>query len=82
MELEKTSVNKPKAVELEKGKTYLWCTCDYSKNQPFCDKTHLQAEGNFKPKAFTAEKDGKVFLCRCKQTQNAPFCDGSHAKQK
>jgi CDGSH-type Zn-finger protein len=26
----------PYAVEVEKGKTYYWCRCGLSKNQPFC----------------------------------------------
>ena len=28
-------------------KTYLWCTCGMSKNQPFCDGSHAKTE--FKP---------------------------------
>jgi CDGSH-type Zn-finger protein len=32
--------NKPYAVKLEKGKTYAWCQCAGSKNQPFCDGSH------------------------------------------
>lgn len=66
----------PYAVELEEGKTYYWCQCGRSKNQPFCDGSH-QGTG-FEPVAFTAEKSGTVYLCGCKKTGNQPFCDGSH----
>ncbi|MDX8388031.1 MAG: glutamate synthase-related protein [Ghiorsea sp.] len=68
--------NKPKKVELEKGKEYYFCACGRSKNQPFCDGSHVGT--SFKPKAFTAETDGDAYLCACKQTGNAPFCDGTH----
>jgi len=70
------SDNKPKKVELEKGKEYHFCACGRSKNQPFCDGSHVST--SFKPKAFTADTDGEAYLCACKQTGNAPFCDGSH----
>lgn len=66
----------PYEVEVEEGKTYHFCTCGRSKNQPFCDGSHHGTE--FTPLAFTAEKTEKVHLCGCKHTKNAPFCDGSH----
>ncbi|MBU0528211.1 CDGSH iron-sulfur domain-containing protein [bacterium] len=66
---------KPKITELEKGKTYAWCACGDSKDQPFCDGSHQKTE--FKPVVFKAE-GGKVALCMCKKTKGAPFCDGSH----
>ena len=66
----------PYAVEVEEGKTYYWCSCGRSKNQPYCDGSH---EGtDFQPVAFTAEKSEKAYLCGCKKTANPPFCDGSH----
>jgi CDGSH-type Zn-finger protein len=68
----------PIAVELQSGKTYYWCTCGRSVNQPFCDGSH--AGSDFQPLAFTAEKDGKSYLCQCKQSANPPFCDGAHSK--
>ena len=32
--------NKPFLVKLEKGKTYAFCQCEESDNQPFCDGSH------------------------------------------
>ncbi len=68
----------PFAVELEEGKTYYWCACGRSKNQPFCDGSH-QGTGH-EPVAFTADKTGTVYLCGCKHSGNKPFCDGAHQK--
>jgi CDGSH-type Zn-finger protein len=34
------------AVEVEKGKSYYWCACGQSKNQPFCDGSHKGTEFN------------------------------------
>jgi len=66
----------PAAVEVEAGKTYYWCRCGRSQNQPFCDGSHKVT--SLKPLEFKAEKSEKVYLCRCKGTGNAPFCDGTH----
>lgn len=66
----------PYAVELLAGKTYYWCACGRSKNQPFCDGSHKGT--GIEPVEFTAEKTATAHLCGCKQTQDAPFCDGSH----
>ena len=63
-------------VEVEEGKTYHWCQCGESSNQPFCDGSHTKT--TFKSISFTAEKSGNVYFCGCKQTSNQPFCDGSH----
>ena len=66
----------PKAVELEEGKQYAFCTCGRSDNQPFCDGSHKVT--SFKPHLFKAQKSGQARLCMCKHTGNSPFCDGSH----
>ena len=66
----------PIAVEVEAGKSYFWCTCGKSANQPFCDGSHKGSE--FTPMKWTAEEDGRKFFCACKQTGGQPFCDGSH----
>ena len=67
---------RPAPVELEAGKTYYWCTCGRSKEQPFCDGSHAGSE--FEPLAYTPESGGRQFLCQCKRTEKAPLCDGSH----
>ena len=68
----------PANIHLEKNKKYFWCSCGRSKNQPFCDGSHVGT--NLSPKEFIAESTGKFSLCQCKSTANPPFCDGSHAK--
>ena len=65
-------------VEVEQGKSYYWCSCGKSSNQPFCDGSHKGTE--FNPLAYKAEETKKIFFCACKQTNNQPFCDGSHNK--
>jgi len=66
----------PIPVELEAGKTYAYCTCGESTNQPLCDGSHKG--GAFKPKVFVAEETKTAYMCTCKQTGNPGFCDGSH----
>ena len=68
----------PFATPVEAGKTYYWCACGRSKNQPFCDGSHQGTA--FQPVAFTPEKSETVYLCGCKKTGNQPFCDGTHSK--
>ncbi|MEL6834316.1 MAG: CDGSH iron-sulfur domain-containing protein, partial [Bacteroidota bacterium] len=66
----------PIPVELEAGKTYAWCTCGSSTNQPFCDGKHQGSE--FTPHVFTAEETKTAYMCQCKHTANPGFCDGAH----
>jgi CDGSH-type Zn-finger protein len=66
----------PLPVNLEAGKSYAWCTCGESSNQPLCDGSHKG--GPFVPKVFKAEETKTAYLCTCKQTNNPGFCDGSH----
>ena len=47
--------NRPIKVALEAGKTYAYCTCGPSANQPFCDGKH--AGTSFRPQVFTAEAE-------------------------
>ncbi len=68
----------PIKVKLEKDKTYYWCACGRSSNQPFCDGSHKPT--TITPIAFKANETVEKHLCRCKQTSNAPYCDGTHAK--
>ncbi len=66
----------PIKVEVEDGKSYFWCTCGKSQNQPFCDGAHKGTD--FTPLKWTADGSGPKFFCACKQTDGQPFCDGSH----
>lgn len=68
----------PIPVEVEEGKSYFWCVCGKSANQPFCDGTHQGTE--FTPMKWTAGETKRVFFCACKHTEGQPFCDGSHNK--
>lgn len=68
--------NKPKKVELTAGTDYYFCTCGRSKNQPFCDGSHIGSD--FSPQQFSVEQDQVAYLCCCKHSSNQPFCDGSH----
>ncbi|NNM62208.1 MAG: CDGSH iron-sulfur domain-containing protein [Steroidobacteraceae bacterium] len=66
----------PLAIDVEAQKTYYWCSCGQSKNQPFCDGSHKGS--TFEPLAWTATKTERKYFCACKQTHTAPFCDGTH----
>jgi len=72
----KIAGKEPIAVEVEDGKSYFWCSCGQSANQPFCDGKHKDT--GFTPMKWTAEASGTKYFCSCKQTAGQPFCDGSH----
>jgi CDGSH-type Zn-finger protein len=67
----------PYAVEVESGKSYYWCSCGLSKNQPFCDGSHQGT--SFAPVEYKATENETVYFCGCKKTANQPMCDGSHS---
>ncbi|MEQ2295875.1 hypothetical protein AMECASPLE_019048 [Ameca splendens] len=69
---------KPIKVELIGGKHYSWCSCGYSRKQPFCDGAHKTRAQGMTPLRFVPEKDSTVWLCGCKHTNNPPYCDGTH----
>ncbi len=73
----KIADKKPIAVSIKKDEEYLWCGCGESKNQPFCDWSHVSTP--FEPLIFTAKEDEEAYFCMCKQTKNPPYCDGTHA---
>ena len=74
----KIAATSPIQVHLEPGKTFAFCTCGESSNQPWCDGSHPKT--SFKPLLFTVDSATDAFLCRCKRTGNSPYCDGSHEK--
>lgn len=63
-------------IEVEAGKTYSWCACGKSQNQPFCDGSHSGTD--FSPVAYTATESKLVGFCGCKYTKTPPLCDGYH----
>lgn len=67
----------PYAVELEPGEHY-WCACGLSKNQPFCDGSHVGT--TIEPLKFVISKKETKYLCGCKATKGVPFCDGTHSQ--
>jgi len=79
MDKPKIAGKAPIGVEVEAGKSYSWCTCGLSENQPFCDGKHKNGT-DFTPLRMTAEETKTVYLCTCKQTGNPGFCDGAHKK--
>ena len=66
----------PFAVEVEAGKSYFWCACGRSANQPFCDGSHQGTD--FVPVKFDALESKQMFFCGCKHSNQKPLCDGSH----
>jgi mannose-6-phosphate isomerase-like protein (cupin superfamily)/CDGSH-type Zn-finger protein len=70
------AATKPCLVALVEGRRYLWCSCGLSKDQPFCDNSHVGTR--FKPILFKAHETDEELLCACKRTKSPPYCDGSH----
>jgi CDGSH-type Zn-finger protein len=68
----------PYPVEVEAGKSYFWCSCGQSANQPFCDGSHKGSD--FVPVKFEAAESKTVFFCGCKHSSAPVTCDGSHNK--
>ena len=48
----------PAGVDVEKGKTYYWCRCGRSGDQPFCDGSHKGT--GITPLEFEAEESKTV----------------------
>ena len=67
---------KPIPHDVEKDKSYFWCSCGKSKNQPFCDGSHAGSE--FTPFKYVAEKTETKYFCACKKTQNKPSVSYTH----
>jgi len=65
----------PYEMQVEEGKTYVWCSCGLSASQPWCDGSH---EGTkFEPVSFVAFMTGVFFMCGCKKSDNPPYCFGN-----
>ncbi|VAX08344.1 hypothetical protein MNBD_GAMMA26-542 [hydrothermal vent metagenome] len=69
--------NAPYDVELESGEHW-WCSCGFSKKQPFCDGSHEEEDTDLKPLKVELSKRQNVALCGCRQSKKKPFCDGTH----
>ena len=69
---------RPIPVKVEGGKSYWWCACGLSKQQPFCDGSHKVT--NFTPIGFKPVTSEKIWFCTCKRSAKKPLCDGSHKR--
>lgn len=76
MNLPVVAQQSPLPVNVEAGKSYAWCSCGLSKNQPFCNGAHRRT--GFAPTMFKAEKTETVYFCGCKHSKAGALCDGSH----
>ena len=64
--------NKPFLVKIEKGKTYAWCQCAESENQPFCDGSHEKInakndnliESLVEVNMISSKKEGKKLIAK------------------
>jgi CDGSH-type Zn-finger protein len=63
-------------VAVEAGKSYAWCACGKSNNQPFCDGSH--AGTDIAPIMYQATESKNIAFCGCKKTKASPLCDGTH----
>lgn len=68
----------PYPAEVEAGKSYFWCACGKSANQPLCDGSHKGSD--FTPVKYEATESKTIYFCGCKHTAQKPLCDGSHKK--
>jgi len=66
----------PKMEALEEGKSYYWCSCGKSTNQPWCNGAHRGTP--YEPVVVKAESSRTAAMCTCKLTKTPPYCDGSH----
>jgi CDGSH-type Zn-finger protein len=66
-------------VTVEANRTYKWCACGLSANQPWCDNSHLDYKMSIRPVQYTPTKSGNVNLCGCKHSRRRPYCDGAHS---
>ena len=67
----------PFGIDVEEGKSYWWCACGRSENQPFCDGSHKGT--GIEPVQFEVEEKRRRAYCQCKHAGEPVFCDGSHS---
>ncbi|MDA1197811.1 MAG: CDGSH iron-sulfur domain-containing protein [Proteobacteria bacterium] len=72
-----TTQKSPIKISVVKSKSYFWCSCGFSKTQPFCDGSHKDTGKS--PLKFVAIESKDLFFCACKKTKDQPLCDGSHS---
>lgn len=60
----KTAAKQPAPVKLEAGKTYAWCRCGLSQNQPSCDGSHKTTD--LRPLVWQDVEAKEAWLCQCK----------------
>ncbi|MEJ6402772.1 CDGSH iron-sulfur domain-containing protein [Yoonia sp. 2307UL14-13] len=65
----------PFPVDVEAGKSYFWCACGRSENQPFCDGPHKATD--FAQVKFEAPDSKRVFFWGCKHSAAPVTCDGT-----
>lgn len=63
-------------VFIAEGQSVKWCACGHSKNQPWCDGSHVGTK--FEPVVFTAPESKIYGMCLCKYTNKTAICDGAH----
>mmetsp|Transcript_12096 Transcript_12096/g.19395 ORF Transcript_12096/g.19395 Transcript_12096/m.19395 type:complete len:121 (+) Transcript_12096:35-397(+) len=78
----KIAGRKSTVIELKQYDEVWWCSCGYSKDQPFCDGSHETEETGMEPVEFIAPESKKYAFCTCKLSKKAPLCDGSHKSIK
>lgn len=72
---------KPIEMKIQEGKTYWWCSCGKSQNQPLCDGSHMGTK--FVPIKYQPVPGEKIAVfCQCKRSENKPLCDGTHSNGK
>ena len=71
----------PFGTQEEEGKSYWWCACGLSEEQPFCDGSHKGT--GLEPSKYNTEKAGSVYFRGCKKprtlhsaTARIPSCEG------
>jgi CDGSH-type Zn-finger protein len=65
-------------MDLRGGETMIFCTCGKSKNDPYCDNSHIGT--GKKPISYMPLKSETYHFCRCKFSKMMPMCDHSHHK--